>query len=217
MAEDHKVCPRCGRELPATARFCSTCGYKFKEAKNQSIAERVSALKSALDEMTAALKTYSFQELELIMLTKIKQDELYTEATLDQTSDKSVAAVQRNFTRSLSQLQPAQLKSALAESEALKISMPGKMTWKKFEQTWGQLKGQLKAQGQWRDSEWSFDFAQIFGAPLARVGKDQKTAKAAGLRIIEQVGTNLEQVNDHALHQLQCLGQLRRILDSIGA
>ncbi len=237
------LCPQCGASNQSGAKFCIKCGTKLKQFEIAlSIEERIEKLQGHIDEMLANLKSYSFQEIKNIMLFALKQNESYPSVqevrelanansnsidsnsansnSADSNSNDAMSELQRQYLvyklvlliNYLDSFNEEKLVATLSDYEALKISKVGQISWIDLMHQYNDLCGQLKSMDQFDADNDSIDFSDLFQGPLEELCKD---AKAAGQRIIENVGIELSDVNSNSIEQINFLTMLKESLNTI--
>lgn len=220
------VCPQCGANNKSGAKFCIKCGAQMQQSNSAlSINARVKHLKSLVDEMVISLKSYSFQELETIMLTNLNRDKVYPSVQdlramsnsksgegMSQSQRKELANKQHDFIQYLDSFDQSKLAATLADYEAQKISKVGQVNWLELKNQYDDLCGQLKSMNKFQETNDTIDFDQLFEEPVAVICKD---AKAAGQRIIKRVGVTMAKINNNSIRQIKFLMLVQERLNAI--
>ncbi len=220
------VCPQCGATNKSGANFCIKCGAQLQQSNSElSINDRVKHLKDLVDEMVSNLKSYSFQELETVMLTNLNRDKVYPSVQdlramaesksgegMTQSQRQELADKQRDFIQYLDSFDQSKLAATLADYEAQKIAKVGQVNWLELKNQYDDLCGQLKSMNKFQETNDTIDFDQLFEEPVAVICQD---AKAAGQRIIKRVGVTMSMVNNNSIRQIKFLMQVQERLNAI--
>lgn len=245
------ICPKCGQSLPDFAKFCSYCGASLQKQNNNDAStqpqvndapvqqqendgldpiKRIDKLQSKVDEMIAALKGYSFHQIETFMLTKLNQNKLYPSwgeiQSVISDSDvspekKQMALNQRGTIEYLDTFAPSKLVSQLAVYESSKIEAKTKLNkqtgdkaegWLYLVDQYNDLCGQLKSMNKFQPSSDTVNFDELFEVPLRAAVLN---SKAKGQQTIKQKGQSLSAINSNSIRQIEFLMKFKEHLGSM--